>query len=163
MSELLKIYTIENPKEKTFLRKVSKDVSKEEIQSKQFQAFLDDLIYTAENVVTEEGYTASGLSAIQVGKDLNVFCIQNEGDNSFETMINPKIDIIKPTQVIEKEGCLSIPNKEGRVARFQKIRVRYLDREGNKKRKTFKDLEAREIQHEYDHTKGVFFTDKLVD
>jgi peptide deformylase len=163
MSNLLHIYTVENPKELTFLRKVSKDIPKEEILSKQFQSFLDDLIYTSKTIVTEEGYTASGLSAIQVGKDLNVFCIQNEYDYDFEIMINPQIDIVKPTQTIEKEGCLSIPNKEGRVARFKKIKVTYLDRKGNRKRKTFKDLEAREIQHEYDHTKGVLFTDKLED
>jgi peptide deformylase len=163
MAKQLCIYTVENPNEKTFLRKVSKDITKNDIQNKEFQSFLDDLIFTAENVVTEEGYTAIGLSAIQVGRDQNVFCFLKENTSTFELMLNPKIDIIKPTQSIEIEGCLSIPKVEGKVARFTKIKVTYLDRKGKRKRGIFKNLEAREIQHEYDHTKGVLFTDKVID
>lgn len=163
MAKLLHIYTIDNPEEESFLRRISKDVSKQEMKGEEFQAFLDDLIYTAQNIITEEGYTASGLSAIQVGRDVNVFCILKENSSVFEIMINPVIDIISPTLIIDREGCLSIPKTEGQVARFEKIKVTYLDRNGKKQRAIFKDLEAREIQHEHDHTKGVLFTDKLID
>ncbi len=163
MSNILKIYTIENLKEKNFLRKISKDVTKEEINSKEFQSFLDDLLYTAKKIVTQEGYSAAGLAAIQVGIDKKVFCILKEDINDFEIMINPKIKVINTTEVIGVEGCLSVPKKEGKVSRFKKIKVKYLDRDGKSLKGIFSNQEAREIQHEYDHTQGILFIDKLVD
>lgn len=163
MSNILKIYTIENLKEKNFLRKISKDVTKEEINSKEFQSFLDDLLYTAKKIVTQEGYSAAGLAAIQIGIDKKVFCILKEDINDFEIMINPKIKVINTTEVIGVEGCLSVPKKEGKVSRFKKIKVKYLDRDGKSLKGIFSNQEAREIQHEYDHTQGILFIDKLVD
>lgn len=163
MSNILKIYTIENPKENKFLRKISKDVTKEEINSKEFQSFLDDLLYTAKKIVTQEGYSAAGLAAIQIGIDKKVFCILKEDINDFEIMINPKIKVINTTEVIGVEGCLSVPKKEGKVSRFKKIKVKYQNRDGKNLKGIFSNQEAREIQHEYDHTQGILFIDKLVD
>ncbi len=163
MSNILKIYTIENQKESEFLRKISKEVTKEEINSKEFQLFLDDLLHTAKKIVTQEGYSAAGLAAIQVGIDKKVFCILREDINDFEIMINPKIKVINTTEVIGIEGCLSVPKKEGKVSRFKKIKVKYTNRDGKNLKGIFSNQEAREIQHEYDHTQGILFIDKLVD
>jgi len=163
MSKILKIYTIDNPSQKNFLRKVSNTVTKEEIQTEEFQKFLDDLIYTAENVLTDDGYSAAGLSAVQVGVDKKVFCILKEDNGKFEIMINPEIKIVKKERLIDIEGCLSVPHKEGRVSRLKKIKVKYLDRNGKVQKGLFSGQEAREIQHEYDHTQGILFIDKLED
>lgn len=163
MSNILKIYTIEDKKEEQILRKVSKDVSLDEILSKDFQQFLDALILTAQKVKTAEGYSAAGLASIQVGIDKRVFCILREESGEFEIMINPEIKILKDDRVIDIEGCLSVPNKEGRVSRNKKIKVKYLDRNGKVKKAVFRNQEAREIQHEYDHLEGILFTDKLSD
>lgn len=163
MSKTLKIYTIEDPKQKIFLRKVSKNVTKEEIKTDKFQKFLDDLIYTAENVLTDDGYSAAGLSAIQVGVDKEVFCILKEDSSEFEIMINPEFKVIKNEKSVDIEGCLSVPHKEGNVSRFKKIKVKYLDRNGKVQKGIFSGQEAREIQHEYDHTQGILFIDKLED
>jgi peptide deformylase len=160
MAQKLKILQINNKKELEILRKKSREVTKDEIKSSEFQSFLDDLIYTAQNTETEEGYRVAGLASIQVGKDLRAFCILRE-ENKFEVMINPKIDILKPTQQLAAEACLSIPGTEGEVLRFNNIRVTYLDREGKKKRLKFTDWEAREIQHENDHLDGTLFIDKI--
>ena len=163
MSKTLKIYTIENPSQEKFLRKVSSTVAKEEIQTEKFQGFLDDLIYSAENVLTDDGYSAAGLSAVQVGVDKKVFCILKEDNGKFEIMINPEIKIAKKEKLIDIEGCLSVPHKEGRVSRLKKIKVKYLDRNGKVQKGLFSGQEAREIQHEYDHTQGILFIDKLED
>ncbi len=163
MSKILKIYTIEDPKQEAFLRKVSHTVTKEEIKTDKFQKFLDDLIYTAENVLTDDGYSAAGLSAIQVGVDKEVFCILKEDSSEFEIMINPEFKVIKNEKSVDIEGCLSVPHKEGNVSRFKKIKVKYLDRNGKVQKGIFSGQEAREIQHEYDHTQGILFIDKLED
>lgn len=159
----LKIYTIKDKKEEEFLRQSSQDLTIEEIKSKEFQNFLKDLQFTAKNVLTEEGYSAAGLAAVQVGLHKNVFCILKEDSEEFEIIINPSIKILKDEKVLATEGCLSVPNREGRVARYKKIKVKYLDKEGKVKKNIFSNQEAREIQHEYDHTKGVLFIDKLAD
>ena len=163
MPKELKILTIKDKKEELFLRKKSKDVTKEEFPNSEFQAFLDDLVFTAYEVETEDGYSAAGLAAIQVGVDKRVFCILREDTGTFEIMINPVIKPVKHEQVVGLEGCLSVPNKEGKVSRLKKIKVKFQDRNGNIKKGIYSNQEAREIQHEYDHTQGVLFIDKLVD
>ncbi len=160
---MLKIYTIKNSKEEKFLREKTDEVSKSQIEDKEFQTFIDNLIYTAQKFESEDGYLSVGLAAIQVGKKDKLFAFFREDIQDFEVMINPEIEIVSPIQEIEKEGCLSIPGVEGKVARFRKIRVRYLDRNGKRKRETFTRMDAREIQHEFDHTQGILFTDKLID
>ncbi len=163
MAKILKILTIKDSEEEKLLRRKSADVSKEEIKSKEFQDFLDDLILTAEQVLTDEGYTAAGLAAVQVGVSKRIFCILEEGSNKFWIMINPQIKIFNKTQVLGVEGCLSVPNREGRVSRYKKIKVKYLNRDGNIEKKIFTNQEAREVQHEYDHTEGILFIDKIID
>ena len=162
MSKKLRVLQSDNEKDLKILREVSKNVEKEEIKSASFQSFLDDLIYTAQNTETEEGYRVAGLAAIQVGKDIRVFCILND-DDEFEIIINPEIKVLKDKELIATEACLSIPHIQGNVARYKKIRVSYLDRQGLRRKEKFIDWEAREIQHEYDHLEGILFTDKLVD
>ena len=161
MGNILKIYTVEDKEEEKFLRQASQDVSLEQLHSEQFQTFLDDLIFTVKNIETEDGYIAAGLAAVQVGKHYNVFCILENDERDFEVMINPKMEIISTLQGIEKEACFSIPKREEKIPRFKKIRLTYLDREGNKHRKVFTDYRAREIQHEYDHIQGILFTDRI--
>ena len=100
MSKILKIYTIENPKQEAFLRRVSHTVTKEEIKTDKFQKLLDNLIYTAENVLTDDGYSAAGLSAVQVGVDKKVFCILKEDSGEFEIMINPEFKVIKKEKTV---------------------------------------------------------------
>lgn len=161
MGKMLKIYTIEDVKEEKFLREKSSDVSLELLKSKEFQTFLDNFLHTAKTVTTEEGFVAAGLAAVQVGKHYNLFCILRENEREFEIMINPQMEILSTVIISEREGCLSVPRIEKKVPRFKKVKVRYLDRDGNIKKGVFSDYEAIEIQHEYDHTKGILFTDRV--
>ncbi|HNW23606.1 MAG TPA: peptide deformylase [Candidatus Dojkabacteria bacterium] len=159
----MKIYTIDNKNEEKFLREPSEDVTLDELKSKDLKIFLGEFLHTAKTVMTQEGYSAAGLAAVQVGLHKNIFCILKEGTQEFEVMINPSIKVIKDEKIIDTEGCLSVPKREGKVERYKKIKVKYLDRDGKIKKGVFSNQEAREIQHEYDHTKGVLFIDKLID
>ena len=162
MTKKLRVLKIDNEKDLEILRRISKDIQPEDIKDTSFQQFLDDLIYTAKNTEAEEGYRVAGLAAIQVGKEIRVFCYL-KGENEFEVMINPEIKVIKDTLIVGTEACLSIPHITGDVARYKKIKVVYTDRSGKRKKEIFSNWEAREILHEYDHLEGVLFTDKTID
>jgi peptide deformylase len=161
--EQLKIYTIEDPKEEKLLRTKSKKVSKEEINSEEFQKFLRDLLHTAKTSEEQVGLESAGISAPQVGVLKRVSYIFNYDIGKFELLINPTVQNIGEKTDIDLEGCLSIPNKEGKVERFRKIKVKYINKKGDTVKRRFTDLNARVVQHEVDHLNGVLFIDKLVD
>jgi peptide deformylase len=159
----LKIYTIEDPKEEKLLREVSIDVDKNEILSDEFQKFLDNLLYTAKTSEEQVGVESGGISAPQVGVTKRVSYIFNYDTGEFEVLINPEVKNIGNKTDIDIEGCLSVPNVEENVKRYKKIKVKYIDREGNKINRRFTGLNARVVQHEVDHLDGVLFIDKIAD
>lgn len=159
----LKIYTIEDPKEEKLLRKVSLEVDKDEILSDQFQVFLDNLLYTAKTSEDQVGVESGGISAPQIGVNKRVSYIFNYDTGEFEVLINPEVKNIGSKTDIDIEGCLSVPNVEDNVERYKKIKVKYIDREGNKINRRFTGLNARVVQHEVDHLDGVLFIDKIAD
>ena len=63
--------------------------------------------------------------------------------------------------VVEEEGCLSLPEQFGEVARAEQVRVRFLDRAGAPQEIEGRGLLARCLQHEIDHLDGVLFVDHL--
>jgi len=60
-----------------------------------------------------------------------------------------------------EEGCLSIPDVRGDVERPENIRLRWVDENFEEQEATFTGINARVIQHEYDHTDGKLFTEYL--
>jgi len=60
-----------------------------------------------------------------------------------------------------EEGCLSIPDIRGDVERQPDIRLRYWDENFQPFEETFTGINARVIQHEYDHIDGILFTERL--
>jgi len=60
-----------------------------------------------------------------------------------------------------EEGCLSIPDIRGDVDRPSFVRIRYLDENFVEHEETFEHMNARVIQHEYDHIEGILFTELL--
>lgn len=107
----------------------------------------------AETMYDAEGI---GLAAPQIGVPKRVVIV-DIGDGLVE-LINPVI-ISKEGEVIDQEGCLSIPNISGEVKRAQKVVVQALDREGVLMEYEAEDLIARAFQHEIDHLDGVLFVD----
>jgi len=163
MSNTLKILTIEKPKEEEILRTISNDVNLEDIKTKEFQEFLEQLRLTAEKSEEQVGVASAGISAPQVGKNIRVFYILDSKEEKFKLFVNPELTIIDMKQDLDWEGCLSIPGVEEKVLRYKKVRVSYIDKNGDRQRKTFKKMEAREIQHEFDHLEGILFIDRIED
>ena len=104
-----------------------------------------------------------GLAAPQVGVLRRAFVadLGNEGERAPMYVINPEIVARSETTNVAEEGCLSLPKQFGEVARFDQVRMRYLDREGAIKEIEADGLLARCLQHEIDHLDGVLFVDHL--
>ena len=59
------------------------------------------------------------------------------------------------------EGCLSFPNKFGKVDRPKEVVVEALDIDGKKVKLKAKDFLAQALSHEIDHLNGIVFTEKV--
>lgn len=115
--------------------------------------------------MTETMYAAPGvgLAANQVGVSKRFMLIDlSVGDdkNDFHVFINPEI-VETHGEIIEEEGCLSIPDFVEMVARPASLRLKYLDRHGEPAEMDADDLMARAVCHEIDHLEGTLFIDYL--
>jgi peptide deformylase len=99
-----------------------------------------------------------GLAANQIGVARRVAVVDAE-DDRFE-MIDPVI-LESEGRVSAEEGCLSIPDIYGDVARPERVVLEATDRQGRRYRKEAAGLKARAIQHEIDHLDGILFLDHL--
>lgn len=116
-------------------------------------------------------YKASGigLAAPQVGLSLRLFVIDTlqldeEGqpaEGMKRAFINPEIIEEHGTPWSYEEGCLSIPDVHGNVSRQPQIKIRYQDADFNTHEEVLDGMNARVVQHEYDHIEGVLFIDYL--
>lgn len=110
-----------------------------------------------------------GLAAPQIGKGMRLFLVDTEqmdedGDEKIgikKVFINAQIVSESGDEKTMEEGCLSIPDIRGDVTRFSEIKIKYFDEEFNEKTEDFNGMNARVIQHEYDHIEGKLFTEKL--
>lgn len=112
-----------------------------------------------------------GLAAPQIGKSLRIFVVdtlQLKSEEREDNELGIKVAFINAHKVDElgdpwsyEEGCLSIPNVRGEVARPAEITLRYRDGDFQEQQTTFRGMNARVIQHEYDHIDGVLFIDRI--
>lgn len=110
-----------------------------------------------------------GLAAPQIGRGVRIFLVDTvqvmeEGDESRgikQAFINAQILQEEGEEWEYEEGCLSIPHVRGDVSRKDKITIRYQDEKFAEHTAVFEGINARVIQHEYDHIEGILFTDKL--
>ena len=113
---------------------------------------LDDLKETLADA------NGAGLAAPQVGILRRVVVI-DVGDGLVE-LINPKIVGQEGSQC-GREGCLSLPGRQGIVTRPRKVMVQAQDRRGRPIEFTAEDFFARAVCHELDHLDGVLYIDKM--
>ncbi|MBO5651882.1 MAG: peptide deformylase, partial [Selenomonas sp.] len=99
-----------------------------------------------------------GLAAPQVGKNIRLVVIDCQDEHGLLELINPKITF-KEGEVVDTEGCLSVPEIYGEVARAAKVKVEFMNRRGKIQHLTATGLLARCIQHELDHLEGQLFID----
>ncbi len=110
-----------------------------------------------------------GLAAPQIGMPIRLFVIdtiQLQKENEPETgikqvFINAELIDENGKLWTYEEGCLSIPNIRGDVERLDTLQLQYLDQNFNKHTAVFDGINARVIQHEYDHIEGILFVERL--
>ena len=108
-----------------------------------------DTMYRAEGV---------GLAAPQVGVLRRVVVI-DIGEGLVE-MVNPVITSREGSQT-GREGCLSLPGRQGVVTRPNVVTVQFQDRKGNHCEMTGEGFMARAICHELDHLDGRVYIDVM--
>lgn len=104
-----------------------------------------------------------GLAATQVGvmQRLAVMdCAAKDAPPEPVVLINPEIvDASERTEM--EEGCLSVPDTNEKVPRFNRLKMRALDRHGKAFEIEAEGLLAQAIQHEIDHLDGKLYIDYL--
>ena len=75
--------------------------------------------------------------------------------------VNPEIVEVSDEKSSYNEGCLSFPGSRSEVFRPKKVKVQYLDFDGNKRSEEMSGLLATCIQHEMDHLNGITFVDHI--
>jgi len=143
------------------LRAKTRPVEKAEIKSQALQKLIDDMIETMAE------YHGVGLAAPQVHERVRLFvalldpAADDDQPPEPTAIINPDIAVVGSDVVEDWEGCLSIPEIRGRVPRAREIKVRALDRRGDRIELRAQNFAARVIQHETDHLDGVLFFDRM--
>ena len=133
------------------LRKHARKVMKFD---KRLSMLLDDM---ADTMYEADGV---GLAAPQVGI-LKRCCVIDTGDGLIE-LVNPEI-LWTEGEVVDVEGCLSVPGRRCTVARPEKARVHAQDRKGQHIEVEGEGLLARALCHEIDHLDGVLYIDKMIE
>ena len=99
-----------------------------------------------------------GLAANQIGKDLSIFVIEEEvakESNFPDVFFNPEITENSKDKDEMEEGCLSIPEFYIQIRRSKKIKIKFIDENGEKQKSKARGFLARVLQHETDHLNGV--------
>lgn len=120
------------------------------------QTLIDDLLDTMYS--TENGI---GLAATQIAATQSVMVIDiSENRNQPMVFVNPEI-IESEGETSYQEGCLSVPEIYADVARFKRVKVKALDRDGKEFTLDSDEFLAIVMQHEIDHLHGKVFLDHL--
>ncbi|KML45279.1 peptide deformylase [Cytobacillus firmus] len=108
-----------------------------------------------------------GLSANQIGLNKRMFTAyftNEKGEPQEHYLINPKI-ISHSVGVIflpEGEGCLSVDRDvKGYVPRYERIKVKAHNLDGEEVTLRFKGVPSIIMQHEIDHLNGIMFYDRI--
>ncbi|MEP6343912.1 MAG: peptide deformylase [Maricaulaceae bacterium] len=145
------ILTVPNP----ILKQVSKPVAE---VTDEIRLLMDDMLETMYDA------PGIGLAAVQIGVPLNVIVMDlaKEGEpKQPRYFVNPEIlETVEDTKPYQ-EGCLSIPYVFDDVERPERVKLTYLDYNGERVTEWAEDLYAVCIQHEMDHLNGVVFIDYL--
>ena len=122
---------------------------------------------------TYKATPCAGVAANQIGYDKKIFIglkhdeyddddenekksvKGNPNADNFEFYINPRIDYYSKKSIQEgEEGCLSIPEIRLVAERYDRIKVRYFNKDGKKIKKPLSGFMSRLFQHELDHLDG---------
>jgi peptide deformylase len=107
-----------------------------------------------------------GLAATQIGIGLRAFAVDVTGHRKARSchgafvLFNPEL-LVASAPTVAREGCMSVPDLTGDVARATEVVVRGLTPEGSERVVSADGFEARALLHELDHLDGLLFLDRV--
>ena len=140
----MKIVTAPDP----ILRQVCEECNIEDKQLKKLAKEMSRMMYQNDGC---------GLAAPQVGVLKRIVVIDCDVESNKKNpivLINPEIMKLDGEEVIDEEGCLSLPGISVPIKRREWAQVRYLDLDGNELLIEGDGLLGRCLQHEIDHLNG---------
>jgi peptide deformylase len=108
-----------------------------------------------------------GLAAPQIGVGLRAFCVDVTGHPKARScaglvvLLDPEL-VAAGAPAVAREGCMSVPDLTGNVARPVTVAVRGTTPEGATRLVEADVIEARALLHELDHLDGLLFLDRVV-
>lgn len=166
----MRVLTIADSTDCVKLRTPSRDLSDKALLSDEFKKLSELLIST----VTHPSQDGVGIAGPQVGINRKVVAVQRfdkpvisaDSTVTYAFEVYPNIDIIWASDSLTTgpEGCLSVPDRRGEVARSREIVIEYADLSSDEVsmvRDTVKGFTAVIFQHEIDHLDGVLYIDRL--
>jgi peptide deformylase len=108
-----------------------------------------------------------GLAAPQIGVGLRAFCVDVTGHPKARScaglvvLLDPEL-VAAGAPAVAREGCMSVPDLTGNVARPVTVAVRGTTPEGATRLVEADAIEARALLHELDHLDGLLFLDRVV-
>ena len=107
-----------------------------------------------------------GLAAPQIGVSLRAFVVDVTGHRNARSchgeviLFDPEL-VSASAPAVAREGCLSIPDLTGDVARATQVVVRGTGIDGAERFVKADAFEARALLHELDHLDGFLFLDRV--
>jgi peptide deformylase len=105
-----------------------------------------------------------GLAAPQIGVDLRAFVVDVTGHRLARSchgvfvLFDPAVEAASDPETA-REGCMSVPDLTGNVARATRVTVSGTGPDGRRRRLEVDAFEARAVLHEMDHLDGLVFLD----
>lgn len=176
---IMRVLTVRDSADLSILRSGSSDFSAKALLSPEYKRLCSLMVAT----VTHPSQDGVGIAGPQVGLKRRVVAVQRfdkEGE-AFEVYPNIRLIWASDSLEIGPEGCLSVPDMRGNVARSGEIVIEYADIKelsGRKSKRgigfcsrgmseiptvrdTVKGFTAVIFQHEVDHLDGILYTDRI--
>ena len=127
---------------------------------------VDDALRALMDDMLETMYDAPGigLAAVQIGVPKRVIVMDLSGKDEPRApryFVNPEIVWASEETAPYEEGCLSVPEYYDEVERPARVKLKYLNYQGEAVEEDADGMFAVCIQHEMDHLEGVLFIDHL--
>ena len=140
------------------LKTVSAHVDASEFNTEILQQTVANMIATM--------YEAKGIGLaapqVRIMKRIIVFYLPPTRDEAgigvpITVLINPEMEVVDGTSVVDFEGCLSVPGMRGKVSRHKTIKYRGYSEKGELVERQADGWHARLFQHEFDHLNGILY------
>src|SRR5438270_10552864 len=107
-----------------------------------------------------------GLAAPQIGVNVRAFVVDVSGHRKARSchgevvLFDPEV-VLAHAPAVAREGCMSVPDLTGDVARATELVVRGITPAGHDRVLAVDAFEARAVLHEIDHLDGLLFLDRV--